>query len=109
MSHVLSLLGKHDQLVLILAILCAALFARVNSFERLQQQASFASVAGLPTLLNLDGYYYLGLARDLAEGRTRTSTRCAAAPRDRGRPHCSQWAPGRLTRSPASCSNVMPE
>ena len=84
------------ELLALLAIVILGVWVRVDDMALWRQQAELAFVDGLPLLINLDGYYFLSLARDLLEAATRPSTPCARRPwasRGRSRHRCSACSP----------------
>lgn len=54
--------------VLLSIIICVGLFVRLEDLRDWQQQPEIAFFNGEPLLTTIDGYFYLRLARDLAEG-----------------------------------------
>jgi hypothetical protein len=74
------------EIVALLAIVALGVYVRVDDIAAWREQAALAFHDGLPLLLNLDGYFFVSLARDLLQDAYVPVDELRAAPMGDARP-----------------------
>jgi len=94
--------GKGVEVLLLLLILAAGLLVRLEDIREWQKTPDISLSGGEPLIVNLDGYYYLSLARDLLEGEYGAVDELRGVPDNPPRP----WPPPPLALLAAGLASI---